>query len=228
MIDKVIEHFLKPPAVPDTLKQFTSFFNIYKNLKEEAAPAGDGPANWKVALAQSLGGKIDTILERVEKTVGNYARAQEHRAAVMLAGRGFQVRMTPEASTLAESQPGTAVPGPQTSATPTAGPGETAPPESPPGAPVLPMGDFIKSKLVEMLFAGKEGDAGAIFAEAMDVGFAEQIARTMKENPSALATDNILAQATRHPNAQKFCEAYVGYFEEEEEPAPEGTTESTE
>lgn len=229
MLDKVLKiaKELHPaPEAPEEkqnqVEQLSSLLDVIEKLEgrlgKGAGDSGDGPANWKIALAQSLGGKIDTILERVEKTVGNYARAQEHRAAVMLAGRGFEVRTTPEPAAA-----GT----PQTSATPSATAGEAPSPEPAAAPPVLSTGDFIKSKLVEMLFAGKEGDNGAIFAEAVDTDFAEQIAKTMKENPSALATDNILAQATRHPNAQKFCEAYVGYFEGEEEPAPEAAAEGS-
>ena len=215
LLPKLMERLLAP--APDPLTQLAATASLIKELQGEASPAADGPGSWKIALAQSLGAKADSIFERIEKSLAHYSRAQENRAAVMLAGRGFSVRTGPPPG---DTAPAAAEPV-QTSATmtPAAQPPITPNPTDPAtGEPVpqLSMPDFIKGKLIELLFSGKEGDAAAIFAEAMDAPFAEEIARIMKENPEALATDNILAQAVRHPNVKTFCKDYVNYFEEEE------------
>ena len=218
LLPKLLEKMFAP--APDPLNQLAATATLIKDLQGEAAPAGDGPGNWKIALAQSLGAKADSIFERIEKSLSHYARAQENRAAVMLAGRGFSVRTAPptDAGAPPASEPL------QTSATvtPVAQPPITPSVTGPvPGEPTpqLSMPDFIKGKLVEMLFSNKDGDTAAIFAETMDGAFAEEIARVMKENPEELAKDNILAQAVRHPNVKTFCKDYVDYFEGE--PAPE-------
>ena len=207
LIPKLVENLTKPAA--DPLAQIDRVLGVMEKLKSGAT--GEGGGDWKSSLATSIGNKLDSLLDRGAEIARNYNEAQQHRAAAVLAAKGFQVRLA--------NQPGTptATPRPEAATSQTATPTEST---GQPEMPVVSMGDWIKAKLVEMLMNGKDGDEAGVVADNMDSEFAGKFAEAIKTDPGALAKDPMFAQAIHHPNLRKFCADYVAYFEEDEEPEP--------
>ncbi|MCI0402686.1 MAG: hypothetical protein L0212_04090 [Acidobacteria bacterium] len=167
---------------------------LLKELREESADSGGGRTDWRSELVRVA----PAALDKVREIVGDMRAMTDRRAEMMLTTRGYRVAAPPAA------QPGPA------SATATAAPAAASP-----DSQRRAMQDFIKSKIVQMLYDAKTGDDAAVVAENLDPQFAVELANVLKQNPRSLESDSILAGALKHPSAMQFASEYVDYFSSE-------------
>jgi hypothetical protein len=199
-------------AAVNPVAQLRDVLGVVNELRggEPGAPLAPAAAtnNVWVALAQSVGPRLETILEKVggllERWAAVQAASQGRRPAIPLPAVQQQPAQHLGGDVVLTAVPPAAVP---------------IAPEAKPAGPVVfdrraIVRDAIKERIIEMLFGGDDGQLAAEVADRMDPDFADELARTLRENPAGVAADPILGRAIQSPALEPFVTRFLSYFDE--------------
>lgn len=183
--------------------------------------------DWPTTLVQNLPSileKVTPIADKFADAARSNARTAEIRANVVARPalpsptRPTQPAAQPPASPAAASVPAAESPASRTVAAPETEPASEQPAAINVAPPTL---DWVKAKAVQMYQRNATGDAIAEFLDTLDDKLGEFLA-SMNEEAFAkfVEGDPILRQIVGTRNYKLFLRDFVGYFAEEEPPAP--------